>query len=233
MTFFSSPNIIAIANQMLFYDKLKALFPKKQQLPLNFAVAVTAQTDEPTGPAPMFPFVRFLDSDEKRLVQIGQNLLTVNHLKPYDSWEQFLPFIQEGFKAYCEIAKPKGLRYLAIRYINRIEIPASNTNLKGLFRIRPYIPSDLPQGIEAFLLGVNLPYEDVKDTVRIQIGSVNPDSPEMLVFILEISYIFAEPREISLEDVLRRVDKAHKYVENVFESCLTDELKQTFGEVKE
>ncbi len=30
----------------LIYDKLQGLFPKKQQLPLNFAVAVTSQTNE-------------------------------------------------------------------------------------------------------------------------------------------------------------------------------------------
>src|SRR6266853_138935 len=80
----------------LIYEKLNDLFPKKQQLPLNFAVAVTSQTNEQTGTAPMIPLMRFLDSDEKKLVQIGQDLLTVNHLKPYDSWEEFLPFIEEG-----------------------------------------------------------------------------------------------------------------------------------------
>ena len=154
-------------------------------------------------------------------------------MKPYDSWKEFLPFIEKAFEAYCEIAKPKVLQHLAIRYINRIEVLGSNPNLEELFRIRPYIPPDLAQGIESFLLGVKLSYEDVKDTLRIQLGTVNPDVPDILVLLLEIGYFFAKPGEIALGDVLRRVDKAQKYIEDAFESCLTDELKQTFGEVKE
>ena len=215
------------------YDKLEDFFPKKLQLPLNFAVTINSQTNGQTGTAPMIPLVRFLDNDEKKLVQIGQDFLTVNHVKPYDSWKEFLPFIEKAFEAYCEIAKPKVLQHLAIRYINRIEVLGSNPNLEELFRIRPYIPPDLAQGIESFLLGVNLSYEDVKDTLRIQLGTVNPDVPDILVLLLEIGYFFAKPGEIALGDVLRRVDKAQKYIEDAFESCLTDELKQTFGEVKE
>src|SRR5947209_7499109 len=210
------------------YDKLKDFFPKKLQLPLNFAVAINSQINGQTGTAPMIPLVRFLDSDEKKLVQIGQNLLTVNHLNPYNSWDEFLPFIEKGFKIYCEVAKPKGLRHVGIRYINRIEVPRSNTSLESFFRIRPYIPPDLPQDIESFLIGVNLPYEDAKDALRIQLGTVNPDMSSMLVLSLEISYIFAKPGEIALEDTLGRVDKAQKHIEEAFEACLTDELKQVY-----
>lgn len=65
----------------LIYDKLKELFPKKQQLQLNFAIAATSETSGQTGNLPMIPLVRFLDNEEKKLVQLGQNLLTVNHLK--------------------------------------------------------------------------------------------------------------------------------------------------------
>src|SRR5947209_1779347 len=123
----------------LIYDKLKDYFPKRQQLQLELALAASAatQTNQQVGTVPMIPLMRFLDDDEKKLVQIGQNLLTVNHLKPYDSWNEFLPFIEKGFKIYCEVAKPKGLRHVGIRYIKRIEVPRSNTSLERFLRIRP------------------------------------------------------------------------------------------------
>ncbi len=217
----------------LIYDKLKDDFPKKQQLQLDLALAAATQANQQIGPMPMIPLVRFLDKDEKKLVQIGQNLLTVNQLKPYESWEEFSPFIGKGIEAYHEIARPKGFRHIGMRYINRIEVRRSNIDLENLFRFRPLIPSDLPQDIEAFLIGVNLAYENAKDTLRIQIGTVNPDAPDMIVVILEISYIFAKPEEIALKDVAKALETAHKHVENAFEICLTDELKQTFEEVKE
>jgi uncharacterized protein (TIGR04255 family) len=216
----------------LIYEKLKDSFPKKQQLQVNIALATTSDTNEQTGIMPMIPLVRFSDSNEKMLVQLGQSLLTINHLKPYDSWEEFLPSIEKGFKAYCEIANPKGLHHINIRYINRVEIPKSN-KLEDAFQIRPLIPPGLPSNIESFLVGVNLPYEDEKDTLRLQLGTINPEAPDMLTLLLEIAYIFAKPEEIALDDVLKKVDVAHKQIEDAFERCLTDELKQTFGEVKE
>lgn len=216
----------------LIYEKLKESFPKKQQLHINFALTVASDANEQIGTVPMIPLVRFSDSNDKMLIQLGQGLLTVNHLKPYDSWETFLPSIEKGFKAYCEIANPKGLQHINIRYINRIEIPKSN-KLEESFQIRPLIPLGLPSGIESFLIGVNLPYEDEKDTLRLQLGTVNSEAPDMLTLLLEIAYVFAKPEEIALDEVLRRVDVAHKHIEDAFELCLTDELKQTFGEVKE
>jgi uncharacterized protein (TIGR04255 family) len=153
-------------------------------------------------------------------------------LKPYDSWEEFSPVIENVFKIYLETAKPKGLRHIAIRYINRIEVPRANISWESLFRLRVLIPQDLPENIEAFLIGVNLPYEDAKDILRIQLGTVNTEATDIIAMLLEITYIFTQPGEIPLPDVLQRVNVAHKHVENAFESCLTDELKQTFEEVK-
>jgi len=217
----------------LIYDKLKEDFPKKLQLQLNLAIAASTEASQQTGNLPMLPLMRFLDKDEKRLVQIGQNLLTINHLKPYDSWKDFLPVIANVFKIYLETIEPKGLQHIAIRYINRIEIPKANANLENLFHFRPLIPQNLPQNIETFLIGASLPCEDAYDTLRIQLGTANPEVPDIIVLILEIVYTFAKANEIALESTLQRIDAAHKYVEDAFEFCLTDELKQTFDEVKE
>lgn len=54
----------------LIYDKLKDYFPQKKQLQLDLALAAATQTNQQIGPVPMIPLVRFLDSDEKKLVQI-------------------------------------------------------------------------------------------------------------------------------------------------------------------
>src|SRR5947209_10384383 len=93
---------------------------------------------------PMIPLVRFLDVDGKALVQIGQNLLTVNHLKPYPSWKEFLPLIEFGFRTYCGVTDAKRLRHIGIRYINRFEIQGQNINLDRYLKFRPYVTSDLP-----------------------------------------------------------------------------------------
>lgn len=216
----------------LIYDKLRNFFPRKEQIPLNIAIAATSATNDKKEYTPLLPLIRFLDRDNKNLVQIGQNLLTVNHLKPYSSWEEFLPVIESVFKSYLEVAKPEKLRHIALRYINRIEVPKTNSQLEDFFRLRPLIPKNISEDIGTFLMGVNLLYEDVEDTLRVQLGTTDSKVPDTLIFLLEITYIFSQPQAIPLGDIPRRLDIAHKYVGNTFEACLTDDLKQTFGEVK-
>lgn len=227
----ASPWDLTLIGQV--YDELKETFPKKQQLQITFAAATTSEVSEQIGTIPMIPLMRFLDNDGRVLVQLGQNLLTVNHLRPYTSWEDFFPLIEKVFNTYCEIAQPKSLQHIGVRYINRIDIPKSRINLEDYFKFRPLIPEDLPQDIGTFLIGVRLPSESSRDTLHIQLATANPEVIDALSLILEISYIFSNPGEVTLGSVLQRVDVAHKHVESAFESCLKEELKQLFGEVKE
>jgi len=216
----------------LVYDKLKGIFPKKQQLPLNLAIVASSEINEQNEEIPLLPLIRLSSSDDTKLVQLGQNLLTVNHLKPYSSWEEFLPIIENALKEYIDVAKPKKFRRLALKYNNRIEVPKIDINLEKLFQFRPLIPQNLSENIEAFLIGANLPQNE-EDVLRMQLGTINSGNPDTLAFLLEITYVFSRPREIPLADALQRLDTAHKHVEEAFEACLTNELKQMFGEVKE
>ena len=230
---FDSESLWDLTLPGLIYEKLKETFPRRQQLQVTLGVANIPEASGQIGIMPMIPLVRFLDDEGKVLVQLGQNLLTVNHLKPYPSWEEFLPLIRKSFTAYLETAHPKKLQHLGIRYINRIEIPSSHINLENYFQFHPVVSKELPQDIDAFFLAVNISYEESKDTLRIQLTTTDSEVPNTLAIILEISYVFAKPGEVALDSVLEGVDTAHKHVERAFESCITDELRQIFGEVKE
>lgn len=217
----------------LIYDQLKDIFPRREQLQVSLSATVSPEINIQIGTIGTVPLVRFLDNDRKALVQVGQNLLTVNHLQPYTTWENFFPLIEKGFKAYYQTAQPKALQHIGIRYINRINIPRPQIDLANYFRFRPHIPQDLPQEIDSLFMSIGIPLGDTRDILRMQIGTLNPETPDTISLILEIGYVFAKPGEIALHEVLDKVNVAHKHVENAFESCLTDELKLRFGEVIE
>ncbi len=208
------------------YDQLKESFPRREQLQVAFSGTVAPQTSVQIGAisiGPM-PLVRFLDNERKVLVQIGQNLLTVNHLQPYTAWEDFFPLINKSFDAYYQATHPTALQHLAVRYINRINIPRSKVDFGTYFTFRPLIPPDLPQEMNSLFMNVGLPCGNVQDTLRIQLGTLNPETPDTLSLIFEIGYAFAQPQEIALQDVLDRVNEAHTQVEIAFESCLTERI---------
>ena len=49
--------------------------------------------------------------------------------------------------------------------------------------------------------------------------------------ILDLDYFLAQPEQVSLDDVFQWIEVAHGHIEEVFEACITDWLRETFEEV--
>jgi uncharacterized protein (TIGR04255 family) len=81
----------------LLNEKIQTSFPKKFRLQLQASQINIDNSGTPVVTEQLLPLVRFQSSSEQVLIQLGQNLLTVNHLKPYTSWEEFLPSVEMGF----------------------------------------------------------------------------------------------------------------------------------------
>ncbi len=216
----------------LVYEKVREDFPKRRQ-------ARALETNISAGAEGIEQQVRttdrmqFLREDERALVQVGPDLLTVNHLRPYPTWQEFLPLIRKGLEAYCEAAGPEGIRRIGLRYINHIEIPEQRIELKDYFEFRPFVGPHLPQDFGPFILGIQVPYEDSRDTLRLQLANASVETPDTAAVMLDLDYFLARPGEVSLDSVFEWVEMAHSRVEEAFEACITDRLRQMFEEVGE
>ena len=180
------------------------------------------------------PRIRFSREDEKAFIQVGPDQLTVHHLKPYPSWLMFQPLIRKGFKAYLEAATPKGIQKIGLRYINRIEIPGERVELKDYFRFYPFVGTELPEDYGPFIVGIEVPYEDIRDMLRLQLTSVKGSARDVVGVLLDLDYFLAKPGlSATLEDTSQWVDLAHDRLEEVFEATITDRLRAIFEEEKE
>ena len=219
----------------LVYEELGGAggrFPKRRQA-ANLEVELTLTDSGAQQQVARSERMQFLRGDEKVLVQIGPNLLAVNHLKPYSSWQEFFSLVRDGFETYNKVTKPKGVKRIGVRYINRVEIPEPSIRLEDFLEFRPYMGSNLRQEIAGpFVVGVHIPYEDGRDVLRLQLSSVRKDTPGMAL-MLDLDYFLAQPGGVPLGGVLEWNDVAHGRVEEVFEACITDRLRQLFDEVVE
>lgn len=216
------------------YEKIGGEFPVKQQQ-MGFGIGLGVQPKEgeqiehKIELAP--PRMQFFRSDKTALIQVGPDLFTINHLKPYPTWEKFKPLIIKNLDIYQQIGKPRGFRRIGLRYINKIEFD-SPIELTDYFNYHPSIPSDLPQTHENFQVRVEIPYEENRDHLLLTLGSVIPEKPDTLSLLLDLNYIMVIPESISLDQVSEWIEKAHTIVENAFETCITDKCRNLFGEVK-
>lgn len=214
----------------LVYEKVRANFPKRKQAKI-FEVNFEASSASLEQRLTSTDRIQFWREDEKALVQVDQNLLAVNQLKPYQSWQDFLPLIRQGFDAYVKVANPKGIQRIGLRYINRIEIPGQDIELEDYLEFRPFVGPDLPQNFDSFFAGIQIPYEQGRESLRLQIASTATEAPDRAAVLLDLDYYLAQPNHVTLENAFEWVQIAHDHIERVFEACITDRLREMFQEV--
>lgn len=213
----------------LVYERLRHEFSKRRRV-------TTFEESISSGPGGIEREIRaidrmqFLRDDEKALIQVGQNLLAVNHLKPYPTWREFLPLIRKGFNAYLEVANPKNIQRIGLRYINRIEIPGQRINLEDYFEFRPFVGSKLPQDFGSFILGIVVPYENLRDNLILKMEKLAIETSERIVIMLDLDYFLARSGQVLPDMVFEWVEVAHNHVEEAFEASITDRLRQMFEE---
>jgi uncharacterized protein (TIGR04255 family) len=172
--------------------------------------------------------MQFLREDGNALVQVGPNLLAVNHLKPYPGWETFVPMIQQAYRAYAETAPPTAIQRIGLRYINRIELPGPTVELEEYLNFYPYLGADLPQDYGEFTVSIKTALNGLRDGLQMVLTTADTGNADVVAFVLDTDYFLAKPGAISMDEAFSWVDEAHDRLEQIFEGCISDKLRQVF-----
>ncbi len=216
----------------LVYEKIRENFPQRQQqVGMGIQFKPTEKGIEHMVESTP-PRMQFFNKDKTMLIQVGPDLLVVNHLKPYTSWLNFKPTILEQLEIYKDITKPKGFRRISLRYINKIDIKAASVNLEDYFKFYPNIPEDVPQTHTSFISRIEIPYEDNRDQMFLTIGSTTPEDTETISIVLDLDYILSKPEGITLDRTEAWLENAHSSIEKAFEKCIKGKCRKLFGGVK-
>ncbi len=216
----------------LIYQELKDRFPQKRQAQV---VEFEVQAEPPQfsqrvkgGPSRM----QFLRSDESALIQVGPNLLVVNHLPPYPHWGEFKALIFDALSIYQRVARPTGFRRIGLRYINLIEIPETTFDYSTYFNLGPNLPDKIAAPYGTILMRVGLQHETEQGQLLLTFANTpNNDAPTS-AFILDLDFVTTAAGELTLETARDWVEGAHGHIETAFEACMTDGLRDLFQEVK-
>ncbi|HEX9722509.1 MAG TPA: TIGR04255 family protein [Candidatus Paceibacterota bacterium] len=217
----------------LLYDELKNDFPVKKSAKIQeFTLTTDVKANRQQTDFHVRERVRFL-KEANLFVQVDENLLAVNHLKPYSSWGEFSPKIMKAFEAYKDVANPKGIQRIGVRYVNQIEIPEFDTGkLEEYFNFRVELEESLKkEEFGGVMAGVVFRFQDARDQAKIVLSEDKRGDAEKksnAVFRLDIDYFLAKPGTVSLGEVHAWVDNAHGKVGEIFEGAITDKTRALF-----
>ncbi len=167
-------------------------------------------------------------ADGDRAYQVHLNGFSVNKYTPYRNWTDLKTQAQKIWPIYRDAAKPKSVVRLALRYINRIDIPSGTVELGEYFRTTIDISADLPQAVSAFFFQIQLPQPDIGSLCVINSTGVPPPSTGITSIILDIDLFKSGDVPQSEEEMWLFFDQLRLRKNKIFESCITDRAREMF-----
>ena len=101
----------------------------------------------------------FKSADKVQMVQARLNGFTFHRLKPYQDWKQLRGQARELWNLYEKIVQPQRVTRIAVRYINRLELPLPMHEIGDWLRTLPMLAPQLPQQIAGYFMRVMIPFE--------------------------------------------------------------------------
>jgi uncharacterized protein (TIGR04255 family) len=97
--------------------------------------------------------LQFTDVDQRQVVQIRKGGFSFNRLAPYSSFDEYLPEIERRWKQYVALVSPVQVRRVALRFINRIPLPAAHglIGLSDFIRLGPRLVDEQSMELTGFL----------------------------------------------------------------------------------
>ena len=170
--------------------------------------------------------LQLVSEDAKRLLSLGPDVLSVNVLRPYDNWEQFRPRVEAALNAYRDVARPKAVERIGVRYINKIVLPSTEIELATYFRLGPLTVEDLPKRMVNFMNRSEYVYDD---GLKLIITLASIASPEgSTAFLLDLDVILEGGEPLSLDEVMDTVDDLHDREGIAFEATITEKTREVF-----
>jgi uncharacterized protein (TIGR04255 family) len=199
------------------------LFPevitqKHAMIQVGLGVSVAAQDD-----------VGFLlrSADQLHAVQAQRGGFSFSRLRPYMDWEELVAGARAAWSCYVEIAKPRRVTRVAVRTINRMELPLPVGELRDWVRTIPDIPSKLPQGVSEVFARIVLPTRDGNMVVLTEALEPTPLGVTHCVVILDID-VFRQA-EFSLgEAPWSALEPMRQLKNDFFFECVTPRTLELF-----
>lgn len=170
----------------------------------------------------------FKSKDEKRQVQIRLDGFTFNFVGQYSEWKEFSSEALNLLQIYFKELKPNKVTRIALRFINRIEIPLPVGKFQNYIINIPPIPKSLPQSFSNFFMRIEVPCDN-EGTNIILSETIEQPTKDYLPFILDIDVYKIGKIEMDIKTLKEEFSKLRNLKNSTFESCITDEARNLFN----
>jgi uncharacterized protein (TIGR04255 family) len=208
------------------YEKIGNEFHERSQVK-NLQVHIGSK-DPDTQVISGLERVQLKRPDGSAMVQIGPNLLAINHLRPYPEWHTFMGMILSIYEKYIELIVEPKLARIGLRYINQISLPVGGYKLGDYISLEPQLKGTLERPILGFYLRYEFSYDSPKGVLIHQTGIQKTDQGNVLMLDLDFGSLQIDQLEEGTIPVRSAIESwlngAHDLVLDCFKESISLEF---------
>lgn len=213
----------------LIHDVLKDKYPQKRKS-INFSGKIELKEDKQfinDINSNILGYV-FSNNENNKIVQFRLDGFTFNIIGQYSDWTEFSSEAFNLFEIYQSNFIPNSIIRIALRYLNRIELPLPFKDFNEYITNMPPIPDCLPQAFNHFFMQINVPCNTPNSNV-ILTETIEPINQNKLPFILDIDVFKNEQIGLSIESLKVDFEEIRNIKNSIFENTITDKLREIFN----
>jgi uncharacterized protein (TIGR04255 family) len=213
------------------YDVVKEAYPNKRerlawqgglQLRPNLPPELQDVRSGPDG-------YLFSSADGTQLMQARLDGFTFNRLRPYDRWETFIAEARKLWEIYSTVGHPSDITRLAIRYLNRIEIPLPLRDFKDYILTVPEIAPGIPQALANFLMRLVIPIPESSAMAIVSVAMDPGTTEDKLPIIFDIDVFRQGSFGVDGANIWEIFESLHQLKNQIFFKSITEKAKELFA----
>ena len=170
----------------------------------------------------------FSNESGSRKIQIRKDGFTFNMLRPYTKWEDFSSQAFHYWRIYKENVRPLSVNRIALRYVNKIDLPLKDLDFDHYFKNVPKIPEGLPQIFNGFFLQMQIPCDTTSGINANITQTFQNQGSESIPFLLDID-VFKIIVDDTKADLNTEFEKIRNFKNLIFERAITDKTRSLFN----
>lgn len=213
-----------------FRDRYPAMPLQQQVLQANLASLPAA---EPPG-LTLAPVERvvFADNENHSRLSIGPQVISIHRARPYIGFEEDmlprinldLPVALESLQAHSTFIS------VSVRYINKIEINATEFNLESYFSYMTTadaLPPTFDGTVTGFFYRTGAKHISSPLNLTLNFGSLSA-SKDIAAFLLDIDLMYNFEEPVGASEAIAKMVEVKATENSIFESLITDNARELF-----
>ena len=169
----------------------------------------------------------FKSKDGHRIWQSRLDGFTFSQLNPYNTWKDFLNATASAWASYRKATKPEAIVRLALKYVNRFDIPEPVNDLKSFLRTVPEVSPDLPQPkVGGLFMQLQIPQPDIEGMLVLTEAMVPPPQVGVVSVVLDIEVSRQNNLPQTDTEIWSYFEKLRERKNQVFEASITDAARE-------